>query len=66
MRNSQSSRHPSCRTSSSSGSRSTGMAARSQAHDSVRKSGGSPQAAVGAYCAGNQHLTENAKAVGNL
>lgn len=61
-----SSRHPSCRTSSYGGSKSTGMAARSKAHDSVRKSGGSPKDATAAYVAGNRHATENAKAVGNL
>lgn len=57
--------HPSCQTRSYS-SKSTGMAARSKAHDQVRKNGGTNRQAVGAYVAGNVHATENAKAVGNL
>jgi hypothetical protein len=66
-------RHPCCsgRSSGSSGSGithrdSTSMAARSQAANSVRRSGGSNQASTAAYVSGNVHATENAKAVGNL
>ena len=61
-----SSRHPSCRTSSFKGSKSTGMAERSKAYNNVRKNGGSSKDATAAYVAGNIHATENAKAVGNL
>lgn len=39
---------------------------RTNAHNSVRKNGGTPREAIQAYCAGNKWLTENAKAVGNL
>jgi len=63
---SQSSRHPACRTSSSSHRDSTSMAARSEAANKVRSNGGSNQAQTAAYVAGNVHATENAKAVGNI
>jgi hypothetical protein len=56
-------RHPSCTTSSSRG---TGTAARMQAHNEVRRQGGTPRQAIGAYVAGNKWATENARAVGNL
>jgi len=58
-------RHPSCQTRSYS-SKSTGMAARSKAHNEVLRNGGTKRQAVGAYVAGNVHATENAKGVGNL
>ena len=63
-------RHPYC-SGRSSGSGithrdSTSMAARSQAANSVRRSGGSNKDATAAYVAGNVHATENAKSVGNL
>ena len=63
---SQSSRHPACRTSSSSHRCSTSMAARSEAANQVRSNGGSSQDQTQALTAGNVHATENAKAVGNL
>jgi hypothetical protein len=42
-----------------------GTASRMEAHNAVRRSGGSPREAIRAYCQGNKWLTENAKAVGN-
>jgi hypothetical protein len=42
-----------------------GLAERDKRYVKVRRSGGSPRAAVRAYCAGNRWLTENAKGVGN-
>ena len=59
------SRHPSCRTSSYS-SKSTGMAARSKAYETVLREGGTHKQAVQSYVAGNKWATENAKAVGNI
>jgi hypothetical protein len=56
-------RHPSSQVRSG---KSTGLAARSEAHNRVLRNGGSRRQAVGAYCQGNKWLTENAKAVGNL
>lgn len=43
----------------------SGNAARDAAYVGVRRAGGSPRAAVRAYCAGNRWATENAKGVGN-
>ena len=42
-----------------------GIAARMADHNAVRRAGGSPRAAIRAYCAGNRWLEENARAVGN-
>lgn len=42
-----------------------GMASRMEAHNAVRRAGGTPREAIRAYCQGNKWLTENAKAVGN-
>lgn len=42
-----------------------GLAERDKRYARVRAAGGSPRAAVRAYCAGNRWLTENAKGVGN-
>ena len=42
-----------------------GLAQRMEDHNAVRRAGGSPRAAIRAYCRGNRWLEENAKAVGN-
>ena len=42
-----------------------GTASRMEAHNAVRRAGGTPRQAIRAYCAGNRWATENAKAVGN-
>lgn len=43
----------------------SGTAACDAAYVAVRRAGGSPRAAVRAFCAGNRWATENAKGVGN-
>lgn len=43
----------------------TGGASRMEAHNAVRRAGGTPRQAIRAYCSGNRWLEENARAVGN-